>query len=588
MARLIPLGQAVTRGEQKILDYLQRTLPDDWVVFGNAQVTTSELSREVDAIVVGDRGVWVVDEKGFGGCVSGDEHTWILANGSARERVLNHILHAAKMVKGKLEAANPRLSHVWVEGLILLSADDADVRVEDHRITRHVRRLAGCETYFLRASIPNTRGLQRGDREAIQRCLSGETIVDRLGKRFTRIGPYSLIETLSSGPIVRTYRAERHRTSDVVELKVYDLSALPESQTRQEMRKRAEREFDALRKLRDTQSVVRVAESFQPVEGYGGELYYFALDLPAGPCLASRLSEPSWSLESRFAAAKRLCEIMHAVHQAGVIHRNLSPACIYFWRIESDFQLTGFEFSRLPSTTLQIPPEFHAGPYTAPEVMDSPHNASKASDIFSLGVILFEMLSRRRPFGNRTRPREDPDPVLQLPEDLLSPSKRDDLGALLQLMVAYARQDRPQDVTDVLSALDELSHEIPVRARPPMSSSHPLPEGAQLGEFTILAYLGTGGCFHAYRVANYADDTQEYVAKAVRYPELLETARRSFAALSALDHPNIIRAFDVRARTDAPYHLLEVYAPGLPAGRPATSSPGGEPRQNKLQNGGLL
>jgi len=168
----------------------------------------------------------------------------------------------------------------------------------------------------------------------------------------------------------------------VVKLKVYDLSALPESQTRQEIRRRAEREFEALRKLRDTQGIVRVAESFQPLEGYGGELYYFALDLPAGPCLASRLSELSWPFESRFAAAKRLCEIMHAVHQAGVIHRNLSPACIYFWRTESDFQLTGFEFSRLPATTLQLPPEFHAGPHTAPEVTDSHHNASRASDIF--------------------------------------------------------------------------------------------------------------------------------------------------------------------------------------------------------------
>jgi serine/threonine protein kinase len=167
----------------------------------------------------------------------------------------------------------------------------------------------------------------------------------------------------------------------VVELKVYDLSALPESQTRQEIRRRAEREFEALRKLRDTQGIVRVAESFQPVEGYGGELYYLALDLPAGPCLASRLSELSWSFESRFAAAKRLCEIMHAVHQAGVIHRNLSPACIYFWRTESDFQLTGFEFSRLPTTTLQIPPEIHAGPYTL------------KSDGFSTSINLKPLLS---------------------------------------------------------------------------------------------------------------------------------------------------------------------------------------------------
>jgi hypothetical protein len=80
MARFIPVGEAVTRGEQKMLDYLQHTLPDDWVVFGNAQFTTGELTREVDAIVVDDRCVWVVDEKGFGARITGDEHTRILAD----------------------------------------------------------------------------------------------------------------------------------------------------------------------------------------------------------------------------------------------------------------------------------------------------------------------------------------------------------------------------------------------------------------------------------------------------------------------------------------------------------------------------
>lgn len=65
MARFVPVGEAVTRGELKILDYLQHALPDNWVVFGSAQFTTSELTCEVDAIVVGDRCIWVVDAKGL-------------------------------------------------------------------------------------------------------------------------------------------------------------------------------------------------------------------------------------------------------------------------------------------------------------------------------------------------------------------------------------------------------------------------------------------------------------------------------------------------------------------------------------------
>jgi Nuclease-related domain len=101
MARFFPVGEAITRGEQKVLDYLQHALPDNWVVFGNAQFTTSELPCDVDTIVVGDRCIWVVDAKGFGARLRGDEHTWILADGSAPERILNNVLHAAKMVSGR-------------------------------------------------------------------------------------------------------------------------------------------------------------------------------------------------------------------------------------------------------------------------------------------------------------------------------------------------------------------------------------------------------------------------------------------------------------------------------------------------------
>jgi hypothetical protein len=86
VARLIHLGETVTRGEKKMLDYLQRVLPNEWTIFGNAQVTSGDLNREVDAIVVGDRCIWVIDEKGFGGPIEGDEHAWILSHGSARER----------------------------------------------------------------------------------------------------------------------------------------------------------------------------------------------------------------------------------------------------------------------------------------------------------------------------------------------------------------------------------------------------------------------------------------------------------------------------------------------------------------------
>lgn len=566
MAKLIPLGECVTRGEQRTLEYLQKNLPDDWLVFGNAQVTTGELNREIDAIVVGERCVWVVDEKGLWGVITGDEYRWILSDGSARERVLNQILHAAKMVKGKITAADPRLNQIWVEGLILLSADDVELRVKDARIPRHVWPLLGCEQLFRQAAPAQARPISPSEREAIERLLAGEGVVNRLMRRFMTLGGYRILETMASAPICQTYRAEQERGHDNVLLKVYDLSGLPEAQTREEVRRKAEREYKALYKLRHIPGIVRWAASFQAVEGYGGELYYFAQDLPSSPTLASRLADATWCGEDRLRAARRLCEIIQTIHEGGVIHRNLSPACIFFFRDNHDFQITGFELARLADASSLPSADFPASPYLAPEVTISLHNAKKESDIYSLGIILFEMLSGGvLPFGNRTRQTEDPEPVLSQSDwlKLPVPSPRlKDLEALLQLMVAFTAKDRPSNLGEVLSILDELTTAETPAPIAVGSAIHPLPEGAYLGEFRILQYLGMGGCFHAYRVAKSTDDSQEYVAKVLRYPDLLDTARREFNALSALEHPNIIRAIEVRARADAPYHLLEVYAPG--------------------------
>lgn len=175
MAQLIHIGEVVTRGEQKTLDYLQGRLPNDWIIFGNPRISTPQLSRELDAIVLGNEYVWAIDEKGFGGQITGDEFVWILSDHSARERIINTVLHAASMVKGRLIAIESKLRNVWVEGLIVLSANDADVQVRDRRISRHVRKLMGCEDYFREARIPEARPFPSGLKEVIAKALSGKS-----------------------------------------------------------------------------------------------------------------------------------------------------------------------------------------------------------------------------------------------------------------------------------------------------------------------------------------------------------------------------------------------------------------------------
>jgi hypothetical protein len=220
MARFVSLGEAVTRGEKKTLEYLRRTLPADWLVIGNPQISVGELTRELDAIVIGDRCIWVVDEKGFGGTITGDEFTWILPNGSARERVLGNVLHAASMVKGRITSVDKRLNQVWVEGLVLMSAEDALVKVTDARIGRHVRQLMGCENYFTKANIGRGHVLSNTEKQLVEQALCGKGVSDRLQKRLAQIESYKLIEETIGNGVMRTFRAERSKTQDLVEIKL--------------------------------------------------------------------------------------------------------------------------------------------------------------------------------------------------------------------------------------------------------------------------------------------------------------------------------------------------------------------------------
>lgn len=179
MAQLIPLGESVTSGERKTLDYLEQHLPNDWFVLGNPLISSGTLSRELDAIIIGDKWVWVVDEKAYSGVITGDENVWVLSNGLQIDRILYKVIHTASLVKGKMVRKVPSLRQVWVEPLILLSANDVQLEIDDTRIARHVHFLQGCERYLCKPHFPYENMIPPLMRAAIVRSLAGDLVADR-------------------------------------------------------------------------------------------------------------------------------------------------------------------------------------------------------------------------------------------------------------------------------------------------------------------------------------------------------------------------------------------------------------------------
>ena len=180
MSRLIPLGEAQTNGELKTLRYLESELPHDWFILGNPTITAGRRSRELDAVVVGHRCIWAVDEKSYSGVITGDVHVWSLSRGKGQvSGVIDNIQLAARLLKGAISKKLPQFSNIWVQPIILLSAATADLRVDDERSASFVRPLRGCSSYFIKSSRMGGQSLGHHDRELIVRCLAGDITVDK-------------------------------------------------------------------------------------------------------------------------------------------------------------------------------------------------------------------------------------------------------------------------------------------------------------------------------------------------------------------------------------------------------------------------
>jgi eukaryotic-like serine/threonine-protein kinase len=201
---------------------------------------------------------------------------------------------------------------------------------------------------------------------------------------------YTIEGELGRGGMGVVYRAKHLRLNRVVAIKVIDVRSFPtELGVRRFL---AEAELVA---TLDHSGIVPVYE----VGEYGG-WPFFAMRLVDGGSLAQHLSR---LLKDQRAAVRLLVQVARAVHYAhqhGVLHRDLKPANILLDSqgapVVADFglakRLDGSGSLSCTGTALGTPA------YVAPEqVADSKHTTT-AADVYSLGAILFELLTGRPPF----------------------------------------------------------------------------------------------------------------------------------------------------------------------------------------------
>jgi len=260
------------------------------------------------------------------------------------------------------------------------------------------------------------------------------------------VSHYSLAEKLGSGGMGTVYRARDMRTGQTVALKVLR-SELAEDE---DYVRRFRREATIVKGL-DSPHIVRVLDY-----GQDGERHYLAMEYVEGETLAQRLRERGrLPTEEARTIATHVALALDAAHQKGIVHRDIKPGNIL---IASDgtAKVADFGIARDTGSTTITKTGFFLGTvqYSSPEALVG--KTDIRSDIYSLGIVLYQMLSGRVPFEAET-----PLAVMRMHETASPPSLEslglrvpDDLRGVAERCLAKRPEERYQTPGEMLLALD--------------------------------------------------------------------------------------------------------------------------------------
>jgi eukaryotic-like serine/threonine-protein kinase len=263
----------------------------------------------------------------------------------------------------------------------------------------------------------------------------------------TRLGAYEIVSLIGKGGMGEVYSARDTRLHRTVAVKVLPREQMADPDRRRRFLQEA-RAASAL----NHPNIVTLHDI-----AHDGDVDFLVMEHVAGTPLDAVIARDRLPPERTFVYALQIARALAAAHAAGVVHRDIKPANIL---ITADRQVKVLDFglAKLAEPADEVAPTTVVHPGTEPGVVVgtiaymAPEQArgepiDARSDLFSLGAVLFEMATGRRPFARRF--------------DWTPPAAQDIEPGLRALVLRLLQPDparRYQTAGDLISDLERLEH----------------------------------------------------------------------------------------------------------------------------------
>jgi len=269
---------------------------------------------------------------------------------------------------------------------------------------------------------------------------------------------YEVIEELGKGGMGRVYRVEDLKIKEEVALKILR----PEISVDRNQIDRFSNEIKLARRI-SHKNVCRMYH-------FGDEkgLYYMIMEYVQGEDLKSTLRRVGpLSAGKAVLIANQICKGLSEAHSLGIIHRDLKPQNIMIDK-QGNVRIMDFGVSRFVKgkSITDVGTVIGTPEYMSPE-QASAKEVDHRSDLYSVGVIIYEMVTGRTPFSGDTalniaikHKTEKPTEPKELNEQIPN-----ELNQLILKCLEKDRQQRYQDVNELLAELKKIEEGIPTTER---------------------------------------------------------------------------------------------------------------------------